>query len=490
MIAADDRLFAFTREGRIYCFAGQQTEPVAYSHTKWSPPALSAAVHAKAERILAATNAREGYAIVWGIGDGQLVEALVQHSDLHVIVVEPSARKVQNGRDRYALADLYGTRISLIKGDPQTVQLPPYLASVMVCENVDTLETGSENGFLARAYQSLRPFGGRMCFFTSVHTRLRLSSLAQLANAKVEFAPDLVIIVREGAIPGTANCTHENTDAANTRVSRDTLVKAPLGVLWFGGPSHELVLPRHGHGPQPQVIDGRMIIEGVDMMRAIDIYTGRLLWEISLPGVGAFYNNVAHQPGANASGSNFVSTSDGIYVAYDKICVRLDPATGKRMSEFELPRLNDMTEPGRRWGYINVIGDYLIGGADPLLAPALLAPEAKVGENTPASEPGRKKTSSISKLFKSLKGYGDEMSSSRHLVVMDRLFRQGSPVDRLREERLPPQRHLRRRRQALHDRSPVGRTVRPIQTRRQGAAVPGLPPCLRSGNRQGSLALR
>src|SRR5207248_8524 len=146
-----------------------------------------------------------------------------------------------------------------------------------------------------------------------------LTALAdpKLANARVSQSQYLVSLVREGALPGSANWTHENADAANTRVSKDVLVKAPMGVLWFGGPSHDGILPRHGHGPQPQVIDGRMIIEGVDLMRAIDIYTGRLLWETKLPGVGFFYNNLAHQPGANAAGSNFVSTPDGIYVAYN-----------------------------------------------------------------------------------------------------------------------------------------------------------------------------
>src|SRR5207244_4048736 len=152
----------------------------------------------------------------------------------------------------------------------------------------------------------------------------------------------------------------------NTRLAPGRLVKAPLGVLWFGGPSHERILPRHGHGPQPQVIDGRMILEGVGLMPAIDIYTGRLLWETPLPGVGAFYNNVAHQPGANAAGSNYVSTSDSIYVVVGKECVRLDAATGKIVGEFQLPRLADMKETPR-WGYVNVVGDYLVGGADPLL---------------------------------------------------------------------------------------------------------------------------
>ena len=107
------------------------------------------------------------------------------------------------------------------------------------------------------------------------------------------------------------------------------------------------MLPRHGHGPQPQVLDGRLFIEGVDMMRALDVYTGRLLWETKLPGVGRAYDNLLHQPGANAGGSNYVSTPDGIYVAYGKSVVRLDPATGRQLAEFRLP-VPPRREGGRR----------------------------------------------------------------------------------------------------------------------------------------------
>ena len=89
----------------------------------------------------------------------------------------------------------------------------------------------------------------------------------------------MMLLARAGPLPERADWSHEHADAANTRVSQDQLVKAPLGLLWFGGPSNEAILPRHGHGPQPQVVDGRLFIEGMDMLRAMDIYTGRVLWE-------------------------------------------------------------------------------------------------------------------------------------------------------------------------------------------------------------------
>src|SRR5262249_25078672 len=198
-------------------------------------------------------------------------------------------------------------------------------------------------------------------------------TVSRLPQAKVVETTDAVLLVRDGPLPGSANWTHEHADAANTRVSHDTLVKAPLGLLWFGGPSHAGILPRHGHGPQPQVIDGRLLIEGTDLLRCLDIYTGRLLWETRLPGVGLFYNNLAHQPGANVAGTNYISTSDGIYIVHGQACLRLDPVTGKKLGEFRLPAL-----PGKkdapRWGYVNVAGDFLIGGADPLFDPSLFKP--------------------------------------------------------------------------------------------------------------------
>jgi outer membrane protein assembly factor BamB len=416
MIAADDRLFALTREGRIYCYGGQEIKAVVHAPAKDESPKIVPLAKSRAEQILAAAKTRAGYAVVWGLGDGQLVEALACQSDLHLIVVEPDSKKVQAFREFWTKSGLYGTRIAILPGDSKTVQLPPYLAGVMVCESCGSVDAS----FLATAYQSLRPFGGTLCIVDSDCVQKLLSYVDKtLPQAKINRSQDLVAIVREGPLPGAANWTHEHADAANTRVSRDVLAKAPMGVLWFGGPSHEGILPRHGHGPQPQVIDGRMIIEGVDMMRAIDIYTGQLLWETKLPGVGFFYNNLAHQPGANASGNNFVSTTDGIYVAYENNCVRLDPATGKKISEFPMPRFPGMTK-SPRWGYINVVGNYLIGGADPLFNLRSLPPAPKVGENFDDKDPIDTKESTITKLFKTLKGFSDTMSASRQLVVMDR----------------------------------------------------------------------
>ena len=191
------------------------------------------------------------------------------------------------------------------------------------------------------------------------------------------------MLVRSGPLEGSADWTHEHADASNTRVSQDNLVKTPLGILWFGGPSHDAILPRHGHGPQPQVVEGRVIIEGPDVLRATDVYTGRLLWERKLPGIGALYNNTFHHAGANGTGANYISLPDGIYAIYPPGCVRLDPATGATMAEFRLPTVEGEQAPPA-WNYVNVVDDYLVAGID--LPESLADPRKRAYEDVVASK--------------------------------------------------------------------------------------------------------
>jgi outer membrane protein assembly factor BamB len=369
--------------------------------------------------ILNAAPAREGYAVLWGLGDGRLLRELVRQSRLHLVVVEPSEERVHKWRIKLTREDSYGTRVCIVPGRPLSVTLPPYLATLMICEDLGVLGGQAPEDFLTRAFQSLRPFGGLACFDAAGANQDRLpQAAAKLPGANAKNDAGLWMLARDGALPGAGNWTHENADAANTRVSPDQLVKAPLGLLWFGGPSHEGILPRHGHGPQPQVIDGRLIIEGVDLLRAQDIYTGRLLWEASLPGVGAHFNNLAHQPGANSSGGNFACTPDSIYVAYKNSCVVLNPATGGRRAVYQLPVPEGDSE-APRWGAIAVAGDYLIGGADPLFDPKLVPPPAKDNGND-RDDVGKPKSGSLGKLLKSFKGFNDNLTASRRLAVLDR----------------------------------------------------------------------
>ena len=361
---ANRRLFVSTREGRLFCFAnGSGPAP---TYTLPEPLPIVDAWTARAQDILAATDVRAGYGVVWGVGTGRLIEELVRQSELRLIVVDPDAQKVAELRERLHAQGLFGERVSVFAAYPETVQLPPYFAGLMTSEDLTGFDLGAD--LIHTMYHSLRPYGGVAYLPLKSEDRKNLAGLiaadTKLPKASVKSTDSALLLTREGALPGAANWTHEHADAANSRVSKDALVKAPLGLLWFGGVSNEKVLPRHGHGPQPQVVDGRLFIEGPDMLRATDIYTGRILWEASLPGIGKVYDVLPHQTGANAGGSNYVSTADGVYVLHGKKCVCLDPAKGTPIAEFTLPPLPGEKNPPM-WSFLSVSGDYLIGGCNP-----------------------------------------------------------------------------------------------------------------------------
>ena len=446
LVAADDKLFAVTLEGSIYCFGDaavdQPAEP--QRHVLMAEAIAADNVWAaKVQSMIEATQVREGHCLVWGVGTGGLVVELVRQTTLRIVVVEPDAVRANEFRTQLHRAGLGCDRVAVLNTDPLQVDLPPYLANLIAAESLPTHSPAERQAFIGKVFASLRPYGGAACLPLPADQLSDFGeavAAAQLAGGVWKPAPNMALLIREGALPDSANWTHEHADAANTRVSKDKRVKAPLGLLWFGGPTHDGILPRHGHGPQPQVVDGRLFIEGVDMLRAMDIYTGRVLWEAKLPGLGALYNNTAHQPGANAAGTNYIATSNGIYVAYGKACLRLDPATGRRIEEFQLPPLPESKQPPV-WGYLNVFEDYLVGGADPLYDPALgktVSQSSKTDDDdgdqpkapgTPPETPkaGAAKSAanelvdSVASLVnKVLKIDNDNFSASNRLVVMER----------------------------------------------------------------------
>ncbi len=500
LVAADDRLFAVTRAGRIVCFAAgkpanasvattaagesqRASQPVSQpasqpasqgasgressqdvnwdlkqdlkkesssnskqeSNAQTQPAAVAGAEagssEADAERIAVLPDALktvEGYALAWGVESGRMVldqmPAQVSSGRLRWVVVEADAARAKAFRAELGRRSVPAARMAVLLAERATARsLPPYFASVAVVANWPDSPERDTADVLAAIFHSLRPYGGSAYLGNAIPHRAELEQVARTkALEQVAFAADgeWLVMTRAGALPGSANWTHEHADAANSRVSKDSRVKAPLGLLWFGGSTNDGILPRHGHGPQPQVVDGRLFIEGIDLLRAMDIYTGRVLWSTPLPGIGELYNNTLHQPGANASGSNYVATPDGVYVAYRDACLRLDPATGRVLGKFQLPPAV-AGGPAPLWGYLNVYEDYLIGGAEPVFDASLLAravqsnkPGASKSDSDDDRKSDRPSSSSGGSSSGGLKSWSpkdnDNYSASGRLVVMDR----------------------------------------------------------------------
>ena len=375
LLAASGRLFAVTLEGDIICFgSGKSSKGWKKS---FQPLEISEQGRVTVKKLADIAPLDSGYALVWGIGDGVLLEALVAESDYSMVVVDSSTEKIAALREKFDAAGLYGDKVSVHHAPDWVFDVPQHTMSLVLVNDQTDVDL----------WEAVRPYGGMM-----------------LGNGKIR--------IREGALEGSADWTHNYADVAQTTKSDDFRVKMPLAPLWWGGEAPNTdVLPRHGHGPGELVVGGRLFIQGTDCLSARDVYTGRLLWKRDVPGLneaGLFYDktfksnplatgyNQIHLPGANLRGGNYVATADRIYLIKGTECLVLDTATGETLSTFTLPR-------GEEWGYIGVQGDNLIASGGFVQLSSL----AQDPENISAKR----------KVFAS---QAFDFSCSKHLYVLDR----------------------------------------------------------------------
>jgi outer membrane protein assembly factor BamB len=375
LLAANGNLIAVTLEGRIYCFgSGPASDAVIEENS--AGLAVDADAAKQAQALLAAGQS-EGYAIWLGDSSSPLAGAIAASSPFaELTFIDDDVARANKSRRQLDSAGRYG-RVSVHDAPFAEIQPPSYVANMIVVDTAASVRL--DDSLITRLYESVRPYGGTMCLLSAGKDQpellSRLKALA-LPKADVQQSEFGLVIRRTGSLPGAGTWTHQYGNVANTIKSDDERVKLPLGVLWFGGVTHNDVLPRHGHGPPEQVIGGRLIIQGMDSLTARDVYTGRVLWRREFNDLGSHgvyfdetyketpldpaYNQI-HIPGANARGTNYVATEDAVYIVEGSVCHILDVATGKTVRDIQMPQ-DDPSQP-TEWGYIGVYDNVLIGGA-------------------------------------------------------------------------------------------------------------------------------
>jgi outer membrane protein assembly factor BamB len=377
LLAADERLFVVTPEGRIHAFGGD-----AEDSPEWHEYAVAEAEQHSPMTDVATSMLKDlpldkGWCLALGLDGGELVRALAEQSDLRIVAVDSDRQKLADLRRKFDAAGLYGTRIAIQAGDPATFIAPPYMAVLTVFEKLPSVPDAA---FIRNVFRSLRPYGGAAYLpadTEQIHEQVSgtIAGL-QLEGAQVSRVGGYTVLRRVGPLPGAGKWTQHNGDVGNRSKSDDKLVRLPLGLLWFGGSSHEDVLPRHGHGPSELVVGGRLFIQGLNMLSARDVYTGQILWQRKFDDLGTFgvyYDktyvpnpldltyNQKHIPGANARSGNYAATPDRVYLVVGSDCVVMDPATGKTLDTFSLPPDDSGKQPA--WGYIGIYEDALIAAA-------------------------------------------------------------------------------------------------------------------------------
>lgn len=334
---ANSRLYVSTDRGTIYCFAAGAAPPIEIAQERQSPR-IDNRFATAAEEIIRRTGAKDGYCLDLDCTDGSLAIALAERTNLQIYCLANSAEEVTSLRKKLTAAGLYGSRITVHHATAGQERYGKYFADLIISSR--SLETGSLAISAEKPPLMLRPSGGIAC--TGPLGAMQTFTRPPLAK--------------------TGSWTHQYSDLGNTSCSTDEVVQGQLHALWFR--DVDLEMPqRHGRGHAPLFFEGRMFVEGLAALRAVDAYNGRNLWEFALPNIQTAYNS-DHLNGTAVTGSNFCVASSGVFV-HDKLhCYRLDAATGQKLGEFPAPpRL--AAAPTRRdpaqWGYIAVDGNLLFG---------------------------------------------------------------------------------------------------------------------------------
>ena len=225
MLAADDKLFAVSARGSIYCFGPQRAETKRYPHRPRPLVESTDRWTAKdsGDPRCRRSPGRAGRAVGHWQRGGCSRNCCGQ-SKLQIIAIEPDTAKVARWKRRLDQAGHDGRRVAVHAGSPAGFGLPPYLARLIVAEE----ESGQDLASIQRqlAHQ-LRPYGGTAVLpMRGDNPGLPRRS----GDIEIRRQGESLWFHRPGPLAGAADY-HGDKNA-------DELVRAPLGLLWFGDTYH------------------------------------------------------------------------------------------------------------------------------------------------------------------------------------------------------------------------------------------------------------
>jgi len=361
LAVADGRLLVSTDKGMIYCFAPEGTpqhavvtEPSVENPYPDSPTATL--FEEAAQTVLSQTGIKRGYCLILGLKTGQLALELARRSELMIYAVSPDAEQVAAVRKKLNAAGVYGTRVCVEQWPLDKVPYSDYFANLIVSETA--MVSGQFPGEFKKTCRMLKPLGG---------TLMEGSPTVLVKSADPPEGKGWTVqrvelgdqgrwrkIVR-GPLPGAGNWTHLYGNTGNTASGDDRTVKCPLGVLWFGDPGPGRMVNRHARAAGPVSLDGRLFVQGENVVMAYDAYNGLRLWQRDLPGAMRII--------ASHDCSNLAVSREGLFVAVADRCLRLDPATGETKATYQMPA--DPYNRPRSWGYVACVGKLLYGSRTP-----------------------------------------------------------------------------------------------------------------------------
>ncbi|MDH3585290.1 MAG: PQQ-like beta-propeller repeat protein, partial [Phycisphaerae bacterium] len=164
--------------------------------------------------------------------------------------------------------------------------------------------------------------------------------------------------LERGPIEGAGVWSHLYGRPDNAAFGGETLGGASsatdLRVQWMGQPGPRAQADRNGRKPSPLAVGGRLFVQGLHRIAALDAYNGTVLWGLEIPPLQRF-----NMP---RDSSNWCADENHVFAAIKDRCWQVDARTG------HVARLHTVTAArGHQWsydwGYLARAGGLLIGSA-------------------------------------------------------------------------------------------------------------------------------
>lgn len=219
-------------------------------------PTVDPSVSRQAASIVEIGGVRAGYALMLGAGNGQLLCELANRSDLVIYCLEPDKTKVERVRKMLDEAGLLGVRAAVHQGAFDELPYSPYFANLIVWGA--ELGSGIERVNASEVYRVLRPYGGialQLGGDDSLAATRRFLSDGGVPDEEISES-SVGRLIKRGRLPEAGQWTHAHANIGRTGCSQDTLVRLPLGMLWWGGPGPARIVSRHWRAPSPVFSNG------------------------------------------------------------------------------------------------------------------------------------------------------------------------------------------------------------------------------------------
>ncbi|MEM8732822.1 MAG: PQQ-binding-like beta-propeller repeat protein [Planctomycetota bacterium] len=303
-----------------------------------------------------------GFALVLGNSSGdELAAALGAASEFDVVEILPEEGLVEQRRQALLKHGGYGRPHTVLPME-QVSRFPRDFANLVVINaDVGLLAEAVEMGAVALLRQITRAVkpGGYLLVrdrkgLGTIEAWLAANPRLERLEQGVRSGEQLFQLVRRRPAEGSSAWTHMYGNPDNTAFAGEALQDADsaedLELTWCGRPGPRYQSDRGNRKPSPLAAGGRLYLQGLHRLLALDAHNGTILWNHELPELERF--NVPRDC------SNWCADEDHLFVAMRDRCRVIEGATGQTLVDH--PVWNP-TDREMEWGFVVRYDQLLIG---------------------------------------------------------------------------------------------------------------------------------